>query len=378
MNDRAQLEAWLIENPDDDETRLVYADLLQGIGDPRGALIAMMDEADESVEDYFDKHAEALLGPLHDFTKALDGTGEESFEWRLGFIYAARLAYDSNSAKGNVELGHVLTTLLRHPSGMLLEELTIATNMLDDGMYFEPVVKALAEVGSRSLRKLRIGSFQAPPGGDDTSEYEYQISWTSLGDASMLWAKLPNLRELTLQVGLGNTSAKGAVDRVGMLVLPKLESLTVITGGMSAECLASFANAKIPEVKSLELWTGSSDYGAGGSLADLAPLFVGTSFPKLERLGLKNSEFTDEIRGALASSAILPRLQELDLAYGTMTDDGAEVIANGTAHIRRLDVSANYLTEAGIAALTDVCPAVIDGEQKSDEDGTDRYVSLGE
>ena len=47
MGKREELEAKLIENPNDVELRMVYADLLQSTGDPRGELIVLSHRGDE-------------------------------------------------------------------------------------------------------------------------------------------------------------------------------------------------------------------------------------------------------------------------------------------------------------------------------------------
>ena len=66
----AELEAAILENPDDDAPYLVYADWLMASGDPRGELIVMQHDADEAegnrkkalrraANTYFEKHAQA-------------------------------------------------------------------------------------------------------------------------------------------------------------------------------------------------------------------------------------------------------------------------------------------------------------------------------
>lgn len=383
-----ELEAKLIEDPDDIDAHLVYADFLQTHGDPRGELITLFHRGKlVEAEAFMEAHAGELYGPLKKYRTTFDGSNQRAFEWRLGFIRSARFSYDSNSAEeveldedddGELALEDGLAALLQHPSGALLEELVIPINMIDDGAYFEPLVKALATNGAPALRKLRIGEFvHAGPGGADDG-YEYEISWTSIGDASGLWKAVPRLERLVLQVGLGGTSASGGNDVLGDIDLPALKHLEVITGGMSQSCLQSLANAKLPSLTYMDLWMGDSGYGFEGGVEDLEPLLDGSHVPKLQHLGLLNSELTDDICARLGESKVLPRLTELSLAYGTMTDAGARALADhkdAFAHLKVLDLRGNCLSSEGIAAVETLCPEVITEEQKSPDE---RYVSLSE
>ena len=123
---------------------------------------------------------------------------------------------------------------------------------------------------------------------------------------------------------------------------------------------------------------GDPNYGFEGSIEDLEPIIEGSRLPKLEHLGLMNCELADEICDRLAGAKVLPRLKELSLAYGTMTDAGARALANAKGaltHLQRLDVQANCLTSEGIAAVEGLCLEVITDEQKGADE---RYVSLSE
>jgi hypothetical protein len=130
----------------------------------------------------------------------------------------------------------------------------------------------------------------------------------------------------------------------------------------------------------MDLWLGSSDYGGNVTVETLTPLLDGARLPKLERLGLMNTELTDELCARVGAAKILGRLKELSFAYGTMSDEGARALARTAAalhHLQVLDVSRNSLTDEGIDAVRNLCPQVITDEQKGD--GPDeRYVSLSE
>jgi uncharacterized protein (TIGR02996 family) len=382
MGKREELEAKLIETPHDGDLRMVYADLLQSTGDPRGELIVLAQRG-ANVDDYIAKHEDVLLGPLARFKKTFDHDSQDAFTWHHGFIKSAKIGYESNSA-GDIDedsdectADKVVAALLQHPSALLLEELTITMNMLDDGMYFRDVINAIAQYGAPALRTLRLGEYQqAGPGGVDNG-YDYENSWAGLGDASALWKAVPRLEHLRIQLNLGSASANGN-DEIGVFDLPRLKTLEVITGGMNAACARSFAAGKLPAAESIDLWFGSNNYGGDATVKDLEPLLAGDNVPKLRSLGLQNAEFADDIVQALAPSKLLARIESLSLAHGLMTDAGTQAIvahADAFKHLKQLDLSNNYITSDGIAAVRGVCP-IVSNEQRDDEDY--RYVALAE
>lgn len=381
MAQRADLEAKMIENPGDVDLRMVYADLLQSAGDPRGELIVLQHRGNQAdVDAYLAKHEDALLGPLVRFKKRFDAAESDAFEWHLGFIRKATIGYESYTA-GDLDedadectADRVVSALLQHPSALLLEELTVTLNMLEDGNYFDAVCKAIAELGAPALRSLRLGEYQqAGPGGVDTG-YDYENSWSTLGDASGMWAKLPRLERLRLQMNLGGYHAP---DKVGTFDLPHLREVEVVSGGLSAENARAFASGDLPALESMELWFGDDNYGGNATPKDLEPLFAATNVPKLRHLGIMNAGFTDEAVAVLAPSPLLRQLQELTLEHGTLTAEGAQTIvahADAFRHLKLLDVNNNCFSGGVPDDLRSVCP-VVSSEQRGEDD---RYVPLSE
>jgi len=386
MARNADLEAKLIADPTNVDIHMVYADFLQSNQDPRGELITLQNAGKmaEAVA-FIAEHEDELYGDvLKNYRKTFDGDEADAFEWRLGFIRKATFSYDSNSADdvevdddADIALEKGIEALLTHPSGALVEEIVIEMNMLDDGGYFGPCVEAISKLGAPALRRLRIGRFSCSggPGGEGT--YEYEMSWTSLGDASGLWKSVPRLESLVIQSGLGGSSADSTPDVLGTIDLPKLTHFEVITGGLAKQCAQSIANMKAPALKTLDVWFGDDNYGGDATVEEIAPILDGESFPKLERLGLMNASFTDDICARIGGSKILKQLKELSFRYGTMSDDGAKALAStaSLSHLKVLDVSENILTEEGLKALEGTAAEVRAEEMKGPDS---RYVSLSE
>jgi Ran GTPase-activating protein (RanGAP) involved in mRNA processing and transport len=136
----------------------------------------------------------------------------------------------------------------------------------------------------------------------------------------------------------------------------------------------------MPKIKHLEIYYGTDDYGGDCSVQEVIPLLGRSDLPKLEYLGIKNSEFANDIAAAVVGSKLVKQLKVLDLSLGTMTDEGAQALAAGKAalaHLECLDLTRNYLTKDGIKAVKGICAKVITADQE-EADGDYRYVSITE
>jgi hypothetical protein len=232
---------------------------------------------------------------------------------------------------------------------------------------FGPAIKVLTKhPGAGRLRSLYLG---------DIVYEDAMISSIELGDLSKLLAATPRLRSLTLHA----TSFK-----LGHLELPELRELIIISGGLDKKNVAAIFAAKLPKLEKLELWFGRASYGGTTSLKDLRPLLDATVLKSVRHLGLRNAEFTDELAAALPAAKIVKQLTALDLSKGTMTDAGARSLADGKAafaHLRKLDLSDNYLGAAGSKlAGTIIAQVRTKPQRKADEyDGVVyRYPAVGE
>ena len=102
-------------------------------------------------------------------------------------------------------------------------------------------------------------------------------------------------------------------------------------------------------------------------------------------LGVKNSEFGNDIAKAIGGAKILKGLKTLDLSLGAMTDEGAEALAaakGSLAHLECLDLTRNFLYEEGHrGGQRQNCKKVVtEKQEEADSDGDDTYyyVSIAE
>jgi uncharacterized protein (TIGR02996 family) len=362
------LEHAIAADPDDADAYSVFSDWLQQQGHPRGELIALQlgAESDPSLQaaadGYLLDHTPELLGPLLLHRQTHDGSDREAFRWRRGFIDHARLSYDENAVDRPVSVAEILGLLLAHPSGRLLASLDLGMNGMNDESL-DDVLAILIAQPPATLRALLLGDF---------TQEQSDISYFNIGDVAPLWPALSGLRKLVVH---------GGVFELGTIEHALLEHAEFKTGGLSAENAQAIATAQWPRLRHLDVWYGDPNYGGEATIDDVLPLLARADLPGLVHLGLMNAAFTDDICGALPGSALAPQLRELDLSLGTMSDDGAAVLARAAAafpKLTRLDVSCNYVSVEAIATLRGAFAEVVTTEQRHAAHGDDRYPSVGE
>ncbi len=227
------------------------------------------------------------------------------------------------------------------------------------------IVEALVALRAR-LPKLR-GIFL----GDIISE-ECEISWINQSDVSPLFRAYPNLEHFRIRGSNGL--------EFGEIHHAKLKSLVIESGGLDVGVLREAVAEDLPGLEHLEIWLGSDNYGGNITLSDLEPVLSGKKFPRLKYLGLRDSEFQDEIAAAIALAPILARLETLDLSLGTLTDEGAAALLGSDAFygLKKLDLHHHYLSDDMMARLKNSGVNVDLSQQQQGEEEDDRYIAVSE
>jgi hypothetical protein len=130
--------------------------------------------------------------------------------------------------------------------------------------------------------------------------------------------------------------------------------------GLTTSNARAIAAARWPRLRFLDVGLGGRNCDA--SLGDLVPLLARTDLLELMHLGLKDSDFTDELCRELANAPIAPQLRELDLSRGTMAAPGAKALAAAASRFSRLeklDVSRNWLDDQAFAILREAFSAKV-------------------
>ncbi|MEV5263375.1 STM4015 family protein [Streptomyces anulatus] len=185
----------------------------------------------------------------------------------------------------------------------------------------------------------RLTSLEAVFVGDLEAE-QAEITWIQQSDVTALLTAFPALAEL---------GVRGGSD----LVFPptkheRLRALTIQAGGLPSEVVRGVLDSELPALERLDLWLGVSAYEGDTDVAGLAPLLSGTRFPRLNHLGVRNSEVQNEIASAVASAPVVAQLRVLDLSNGTLGDEGAAALLEGQplTHLELLDLHHHFLTDA--------------------------------
>ncbi|MFC8371066.1 STM4015 family protein [Streptomyces sp. NPDC057239] len=194
------------------------------------------------------------------------------------------------------------------------------------------IVEALVAARDRlpGLRALFLG---------DMHSEECEISWITQTDVTPLLSAFPDLEEFGVRGGQGL--------RFPALRHDALHTLIVETGGLSVDVVRGVGASELPALENLDLWLGTSWYGADSEAADLEPILSGVRLPRLRYLALRNSEIQDEIAAAVAAAPVVAGLDSLDLSMGTLSDEGGAALLSGQplTHLRALDLGHHYMSE---------------------------------
>lgn len=328
----------------------VYADWLQGQGDLRGELAAQGPA-------FLERHANALLGEAD----AALGSELLDLKWSHGFLVGAtlkRARFDSTT-----DLTKLTTEFLGLPVARFVTELRFGLASFEsDNDWTRTLAAVVSSPRGPAITRLCF---------DDYTREECEISWTPFGDFAPFWSKLPALEWLHVRSGAGGT--------LGALELPNLKTFIRESGGLSEGELRSIVGAKWPKLERLDVWFGSDNYGADGTVELVQPLLDGVGIERVTHLGLVNCEFSSELLAATLKSKVLPKLKVLDFSKGVLTDSDVEVLVKNVdrlKHLERLDLSENLIDD--VERLKAALPNAVVDDQRDDDDGEYRYCAVGE
>src|SRR5205807_1269892 len=120
---------------------------------------------------------------------------------------------------------------------------------------------------------------------------ENEISWINQSDVTGLLKAFPQLEHFRARGGNDLALRKFKHDN--------LKSLVFEASNLPRAVVRAVGASDLPALEHLEIWLGTSEYGANTTAADLKDVLSGKNLPKLRYLGLRNSEIADDIAVAL-------------------------------------------------------------------------------
>jgi uncharacterized protein (TIGR02996 family) len=296
----------ILENPDSDEARQVYADQLMGNNDPRGEFIQLEIQ---------------LAGPLSIRKR-------EQLRVRRGILlkehggkwWPYSLAH-SRVHKGFLDAAH----------GSWKQIKAIATKLFES----EPITElGLTDVGEKDLEAFLKSPWLPRIRRLVMRHLEGDEGFTTLATSPAL----ANLRALNV------TASELSADALAELALPRLENLVLTGNPIGDEGVENLAQWK--QLANVEtLYLSACEISEEG----IDQLFSGAPLAKLKKLTLSNNELGDEGAGVIVKAAArMPALEHLELLRCGLSQSGVKALAKAKLPtLRRLDVRFNEVDDGG-------------------------------
>lgn len=318
------------------------------------------------------KGKQALLDydPWLFFTTFQDWKAVE-FDPRVGITEPESTAYVVNIDQ--------LKLLLQTPQAT---EITALKCHLIDGAYYEvsdefyTFLDILVDASKQlsNLKALFIG---------DIDEDRYRKSRRGLSDISLILESYPNLELLQVRGFCYELECS-------ILCHENLKTLIVETSVINDMAIYQICSLNLPALEYFELWLGRGyEQNINNTIDTLKPILFSESFPKLSYLGLRSSDYADEIASAVAESffmaenPIIDHLAVLDLSMGNLTDSGLQNLLDQPEinQLHTLNISNNCVSLEMINNLSSMSFRLITDSQEELYDrnsGRSRYHTLHE
>jgi hypothetical protein len=186
---------------------------------------------------------------------------------------------------------------------------------------------------------------------------EYMKTRLSLGDIIPILYAYPQLEVLQVHACLWDNS-----EVLKQLKHENLKTLIIETTNISNEAISQINKLILPALEYLELWFGRGcEHSVNQVIDSLLSILSGGSSPNLTYLGLRSSEYADEIAFYVTESLIIESLKVLDLSMGNLTDKGVEFLLNSSAvdKLHTLNISHNCISSAMIEKISQLNCQVI-------------------
>lgn len=348
------------KSPDDFDAYGVYSDWLAERGDPRGEFIQVQWQLDDpDLDTAARKNAKAIEAKLIKQNKDqwLEELAPELTEnWKPTELDWVKTPYTYTFARGFLDslkieylLPEFATKLRRSFAATMLRRLEIV--QLPHG---EELVDEFEQYSDKEWEWDDSPSLDALVSGNFHNLREFVISEGDHGchisapSVHKLVKNTPLLEVLVVESHDIDTNS------LFKAKLPHLKSLTINhVRDYPISLLA--ANASLSNLESIVFQPHAFEYDDDEAylvLDDIRAICRSKSLTNLKHLHLQCTDFGDEGIEEIINSGILQRLETLKLPSGATTDNGANLLIEADlGNLKRLDLSANYLSTAVVKRL---------------------------
>lgn len=308
-DDREALLERVLQNPDDDGARQVFADFLSELGEPRGEFIALQMRGETS-------KADRLLEA--DVTKWVPGLPSDRFvvHFERGFVAEVR-CFNPDA------LDDVARVMRSEPVTRL--------SLLSTRPFDMAVITAWPEIAQLRSVSLHLLSGMALADGEATLEAMRSVRW-------------PSLEALYFRAQRIGDEGFNLLAQHGQHAFPKLLALGVDEDTVTAAGMGELLNSRwASRLERLSL----SENLLGPSGAEV--IAQSRRLSRLTHLSLAGNGLGNEGARALADAGALRSLRSLDLRRNRITPAGLNALlaSHHLRHLEQLELTGNPLGRAG-------------------------------
>jgi hypothetical protein len=246
----------------------------------------------------------------------------------------------------------------------LIFQISIGSELPDLDWACSVAIKAICQAKSllQNVKAIFIGDVRG-------EYYQYRLSQLQIVDIKPILQAFPDLEVLQVY---GNFY--DSILTCGEIQHESLKSLIIETASMHNDSLTQICNMSLPSLEYFHVWLGTQAWNQNITLDPIKNMSV----PRLEYLGICCYENPEDLISLILNSSIVDNLVILDLEACTMRDQHATQLSSSPKlqHLNLLNISRNYLSQAGINLLREASFIV---ESRCQENGNeDRYYSLFE
>ena len=377
------------ENPDDPAGYAVFADWLEEKGDPRGEFMNIQLQLEneklrapsrKKLQDQekalLKKHQRDWLGDLAPFLLDNNRTPHRKqpmVSWRFarGFLDSVTVHYAKpDFIQALKKSSHA--NMLRE---LRIRELPYAEDLMERFDEYadkdwdwtdNPSLSALMGSQFENLRVFEIDEDEKPDLGHPSCHIKAE-------GVEKVIRKMPRLETLVLEAHRVNTEA------VFKLKMPHLRFLKVHhTRNYALATLAR--NKSMTNLERIWFYPHALEHDEPYiRFADVKALCRSKNLTSLQHLSLYLTDSGDEGIKELIKSGLLARLKTLDMRLGSVTDEGAELLAaEDLSHLEELNLSENFLSKAMVKKLKGLGKNIVIAGQNFGTPEESDYLYMGD